>query len=121
MSTRFGQRFAAQGWGALLDQHRETVTYTPKASGTPQENVDAIIDRSEYEITEDEWQNGVKRKARVSIAKADVDTPALGDAVIFDGATWYVSMIEENEIHVLTVARYTVDTKAPKGEILEHS
>lgn len=120
MASRFDTDAAATLWDIQLQTFGETVTYTPKATGTPQENVDAIIDRSEYQITEQEWKNGVIRKARVSIAKADVESPVLGDDVIFDGETWHVFEPEENEIHVLGVRRFTLDTQAPQGEILGH-
>ena len=120
MPSRFNTDAAGTLWDTQLETFGETVTYTPKASEIPQVDVDAIIDRSEYRITDEEWKSGIKRKARVSIAKTDVDSPVLGDAVAFDSATWYATMIEENEIHVIHVVNYVLGAQEPQGAILEH-
>ena len=68
----------------------ESITYTPRSTGTPA-TITAIMERMQDEEHYGAIDGYIPRRALCLVSSADVAAPALGDAVTWDSITWNVT------------------------------
>lgn len=68
----------------------ESITYTPRSTGTPA-TITAIMERLQDEEHYGSVDAYVPRRALCLVSAADVSAPALGDGVTWDSITWNVT------------------------------
>ena len=99
----------------LLDEFGEQITYTP--SGGQAVQIKASVSPVEIEKEEDETgRNEIKRRT-VTVALADISSPAISDMVTVDGEEYVVGMIANLNSGVAELAVVSAAVESRRHEM----